>query len=394
MKRFKLLYFLFVILYTSDVQAQFTVQIEITDVPQTHRDQQFYITGIFNRWQPGEADYRLIKKEEGKYCIEINNVPQGLFEYKFTRGDWNTLEATAEGRLVAPRSAIIEKDTIIYCSIPAWRDDFPVSTASAQVKLLDSAFFVPQLNSYKRIWIYLPKGYQMSDKKYPVLYMHDGQDVFDEATSSGRLGPLEWGVDEVMDQSENPCIVVAIEHHEDKDGRQREYYIHPNADFPEVYGRAYLDFIVNTLKPYIDRYYRTLPGKATTWMAGGSMGGLITLYAGLMYPDVFGGLGVMSPSIWQDEGNTLRHIDSLTALQSIAGQHYYFYAGDNENRVKPDGSRVQMHKDVTIAVDRLQAKADPDIKTVIYPTGRHGAWYWRLAFPALYKWLSSHYSDR
>jgi predicted alpha/beta superfamily hydrolase len=386
----RLVLFFAVIIFSSvAAQAQHMVSIDITVLPEQHRNETIYVTGIFNRWAPGDKNYTLTSKGEGKYTVLIQNVPKGLFEYKFTRGDWNTLESTEDGRLVAPRNAIIQNDTTISCVIPAWRDDFPASTASPQVTLIDTAFYLPQLDVYRRIWVYLPKGYEQSKKKYPVLYMHDGQDVFDEATSNGRLGPLEWGVDEVMDAAKNPCIVVAIEHHHDKDGRQREYYIHPNADFPEVYGKQYLEFIVKTLKPFIDKKYRTLPGKQTTWMAGGSMGGLITLYAGLRYPDVFGGLGVMSPSIWQDEGNTLKEISQLKNKKAIQTQHYYFYAGDNENRIKPDGSRVQMHHDVKLAVEQLKLVAGPDIKTTIYPTGRHGAWYWRLAFPSVYEWLSS-----
>jgi len=370
-------------------KAQHTVTVVVTDLPGPHHNEMFYMTGIFNRWQPGEANNQLHQQENKQYAITVNNVPGGLFEYKFTRGDWKTLECTADGRLVAPRSAIIQKDTTIYCKIEGWRDDFPVSTASPQVQLLDSSFYIPQLQVHRRIWIYLPRDYASNKKKYPVLYMHDGQDVFDEATSEGRLGPLEWGVDEMMDKAANPCIVVAIGHHEDKNGRQREYYVHPNKDFPEVYGKAYLDFIVNNLKPFIDTHYRTLQDKQNTWMAGGSMGGLITLYAGLLHPDVFGRLGVLSPSIWQDEGNTLKEIASVKNVKAIKDQHYYFYAGDNENRIKPDGSRVQMHTDVQAAAQLLKEKVGPVMQVSIYPTGRHGAWYWRLAFPALYQWIST-----
>lgn len=370
-------------------QAQHTVTVVVTEAPASHRNEIFYMTGIFNKWQPGEAGDRLLQVENNQYTITINNVPKGLFEYKFTRGDWKTLECTSDGRLVAPRSATIQKDTTIYCKIAGWRDDFPVSTASPQVQLLDSSFYIPQLQVHRRIWIYLPRDYAVGKKKYPVLYMHDGQDVFDEATSEGRLGPLEWGVDEVMDEVANPCIVVAIGHHEDKNGRLREYYVHPNKDFPEVYGKAYLDFIVNNLKPFIDTHYRTLQDKQNTWMAGGSMGGLVTLYAGLLHPGVFGRLGVLSPSIWQDEGNTGKEIASVKQINAIKDQYYYFYAGDNENRIKPDGSRVQMHLDVHTATQFLKEKANPTMKVTIYPTGRHGAWYWRLAFPALYQWIST-----
>ncbi|HRE50695.1 MAG TPA: alpha/beta hydrolase-fold protein [Flavitalea sp.] len=388
MAKLKILLLPVLALFSAAASSQHTVTITITDAPAQHRQEPIFITGIFNRWNPGDSARIMQQSSPGRYEIVLKNIPKGLFEYKFTRGAWTALEATEAGRLVAPRNAIITGDTSIECTIPAWRDDFPASTASAQVRILDSAFYIPQLNVRRKIWIYLPKGYENGKKRYPVLYMHDGQDLFDEATSAGRLGPLEWGIDEVMDSVAHPCIVVAIEHHEDRDGRLREYFVHPNAEFPQVYGAAYLAFIVKDLKPFIDKNFRTQPGKRTTWMAGGSMGGLITLYAGLMYPGVFGALGVMSPSVWQDEGNTLATIANISAKKAIRKQHYYFYAGDNENRIKPDGNRVQMHKDVEAATALLREKADPLMKVVIYPTGRHGAWYWRMAFPALYEWIS------
>ena len=122
--------------------------------------------------------------------------------------------------------------------------------------------------------------------------MHDGQNLFDKATSFAG----EWGIDEAMDSIKNACIVVGI----DNGGLKRMYEYNPNdtKQYGRGEGRAYLAFIVNNLKPFIDKKYRTLPGKQYTWMAGSSMGGLITFYAGLYYPQVFGGLGVFSPSFW------------------------------------------------------------------------------------------------
>lgn len=384
----RVLLFLLLLIQGSTVFCQYTVNIIISDIPEAHNKEKIFITGIFNRWNPGDSTSILKKNNSGRYEIQLNNIPAGLFEYKFTRGNWQTLEAMEDGRLVAPRSAIIQADTTIFCKIPVWRDDFPASTASPNLQKLNDSFYIPQLDVYRRIWVYLPEDYSSSNKKYPVLYMHDGQDLFDEATSAGRLGPLEWGVDEMMDQSATPCIVVGIAHHEEKNGRLKEYFVYPNEDFEEVYGASYLQFIVEELKPYIDKNFRTKPSRKYTWMAGGSMGGLITLYAGIMYPDVFGSLGVLSPSIWQDHGNSLSALQNLSNKRKVSRQKYYFYAGDNENRIKPDGSRVQMHIDVSKAVSLLKATANPAMKVVIYPGGRHGAWYWRQAFPEMYRWIS------
>ncbi len=369
------------------ISAQHKVTIEMAGRPREHADDPFFITGSFQRWQPGEREWEVRRGADGKYRIVVDKAPAGLFEYKFTRGSWQSLESTRDGRLVAPRRAVISGDTLISCTIEGWRDDFPASTASPQVSVMDTAFFIPQLQRTRRIWIYLPDDYAASSKKYPVLYMHDGQDLFDEATSEGRIGPLEWSVDETIDAAPRKCIVVAVEHHADKKMRIQEYYVRSNAGNPEVEGAAYLDFMVNTLKPFVDKKYRTLPDKAHTFMAGSSMGGLVTFYAGLKYPGVFGALGVLSPSVWLDDGNINRELEQLKPDPGIREQRYYFYAGTNENRQKPDGSVVRMHEDVGAVTRLLKEKAGPEIRVAIFPDGRHGAWYWRQAFPLFYEWL-------
>ncbi|SEK18382.1 alpha/beta hydrolase [Parapedobacter koreensis] len=369
--------------------GQHTLTVQVTNIPNAHAGEPIYITGNFNRWNPAEETMALKKNTDGTYGISVllKDVPSDRLEFKFTRGDWHTSECTTEGRLEGPRLATLDRDTTITCQIEGWRDDFPASTASPNVHLLDSAFYIPQLDRQRKIWIYLPEDYAASGKRYPVLYMQDGQHLFDEATSQGRIGPIEWGVDEVIDTAKEKCIVVAINHQTDYKDRVPEYYFHTNAEYPEVEGPRYLEFIAKTLKPYIDSHYRTLPDKAHTGLAGSSMGGLITFYGGLAYPDVFGTLGVFSPSIWLDYGNIEKELTALTTIANIHTQRYYFYAGMSENRLKPDSTFVHMHDDVQRTIGLLQKAADPEIKLSAREDGRHGALYWREAFPAFYDWF-------
>lgn len=386
---FKSILFFFIILLSLNAQSQFKVEIVLHQKPKQHANDQIYITGAFNKWAPGDSTSLLSKSTEGKQKFTITNIKPGLLEFKFTRGNWITLESTKDGRLVAPRKAIISKDTLINVNIEGWRDDFPASTASKQVHLLSENFDIPQLGLKRKIWIYLPAGYENSKEKYPVLYMHDGQDLFDEATSQGRIGPLEWGVDETIDKAKLKCIVVAVEHDEDKLKRVQEYFYTDNPDNKDVDGKKYLDFMVNTLKPYIDKNYRTKPDKANTFLSGSSMGGLITFYAGLNYPETYGTLGVLSPSIWLDHGNINKEIASKLNNTLIKQQRYFFYGGGNENRTKPDGSFVKMNDDINKAVAEFKP-IGAEIKVSINPEGRHGAWYWRSAFAEFYQWLTMH----
>ena len=119
--------------------------------------------------------------------LELKGLPANNYQFKFTRGSWEKEEATKDGKV--PENKIIKliSDTTIQFEIAAWKDDFAIlpreHTASKQVRVMDSVFFIPQLNRTRRIWVYLPEGYSKSKKHYPVMYMHDGQNLFDNYTA-------------------------------------------------------------------------------------------------------------------------------------------------------------------------------------------------------------------
>lgn len=371
--------------------AQQQIHLIITQLPDTHPDDPIYLTGNFNSWDPADEKLRLQANDEDflEIILELSDVPSDRVEYKFTRGSWHRSECTAEGRLTGPRWTQLGRDTTIQVQIEGWRDDYPKHTTSPQVKVLDSAFYMPQLGKHRKIWIYLPEDYERTEQRYPVIYMQDGQHLFDEATSQGRIGPIEWGVDETLDAAPQSAIVVAINHLEDYAEREPEFYFHPNSNHPKVQGPQYVSFIVETLKPYVDRHYRTLSEPRHTAIAGSSLGGLISLYAGLHYPEVFGLLGIFSPSLWMDEGHLEQDLRSLTLDQQlISQQKYYFYAGGQENRRKEDGSFVRMQDDVTRVMELLKNTASPAITYAYNPAGRHGALHWKDAFPDFYQWFS------
>lgn len=166
----------------------------------------------------------------------------------------------------------------------------------------------------RTIMVYLPPLYDAdSAQRYPVLYLHDGQNVFDRATSFGE----EWRVDESAEKlitagEIEPLIVVAI--YNTGEHRVDEYTPTARAEIGRGghagdYGRM----LVEELKPFIDRTYNTLPSAASTALGGSSLGGLLTMHLGLRYPTAFGRLAVLSPSVWWDGRILLREVDSLGA---------------------------------------------------------------------------------
>ena len=164
----------------------------------------------------------------------------------------------------------------------------------------------PQLANERRILVHLPDDYEFTGRRYPVIYMHDGQNLFDPQTSFSG----EWGVDDTLAALGGEglaAIVVGIPNMGDR--RLAEYSPFPDARLGGGDGEDYLDFIASTLKPLIDREFRTLPDRAHTGIIGSSMGGLISLYAFFHRPEVFGFAGVMSPSLWFGRGAIFGYLE-------------------------------------------------------------------------------------
>lgn len=243
-------------------------------------------------------------------------------------------------------------------------------TASTQV----STFTIesPQLQSSKKIWLYLPKDYATSKKKYPVIYMQDAQNLFDAKTS--YIG--EWNVDEKLDSLKAQVIVVGIENTdkrmEELTPCKHEKYGGGNAD-------AYLDFLVNTLKPKIDASYRTKPNASNTTIMGSSLGGLLSFYALLQYPDVFGKAGVFSPAFWFCRDQINSRLQEIKKFKSKV----YFMCGDNEGDadVIPDLNKVEY------LVNTKRCACKMLNKKVIVKYGQHNEKLWRDGFVKAYLWL-------
>lgn len=182
------------------------------------------------------------------------------------------------------------------------------------------------LGNRRDVLVYLPRGYRrLSQRRYPVLYLQDGQNVFDAATS---FSGVEWAVDETAERliKENliePLIVVAVANM----GEERVHEYAPTRGIIDAkakrkirskgLARKYGHFLMNELKPYIDRKYRTNPDAEFTGLGGSSLGGLVTLAIGILDPQVFGRLMVMSPSIWWDEFAIYRLVDSIKQKPSL-----------------------------------------------------------------------------
>lgn len=244
--------------------------------------------------------------------------------------------------------------------------------------------YSPQLDNRRDLLVYLPPSYHTSTRTYPVLYMHDGQNLFDRATS--YVG--EWQVDETLEglaQEGVEAIVVGIAN--GGEARIEEY-----SPFPSRWGAgkgdAYLAFLAETVKPLIDQSFRTMPHRMHTGIAGSSMGGLISLYGYFRYPQVFGLAGVMSPSLWITGGKITEFIEQ----QPVTAGRLYLDIGTQEiswRRGAVNAGQAYANA-VRRLYDLLLSKgytADDQVKYVEDPEGIHHEAAWARRLPEMLRYL-------
>ena len=247
------------------------------------------------------------------------------------------------------------------------------STAQPNVHVMPAIDMAP-LQRKRTYRVYLPERYEDSGKRYPVLYMHDGQNLFDDATS--YVG--EWGVDEILNHLAKNCglevIVVGIDHGDEL--RMTELNPYDNERFGKGEGDAYVDFLVTELKPKIDREYRTLSDREHTAVMGSSMGGLISNHAINRHPHTFGLAGIFSPSYW-----IAPQILAVTeANAALKNTRIYLSTGGKEGASMTEGFNqmfgiLKQHA----GPDQWRAQLDPD--------GEHNEAFWNRIFPQAITWL-------
>lgn len=162
----------------------------------------------------------------------------------------------------------------------------------------------------RKAYIYLPESYDEDpERRYPVMYMFDGHNVFfDKDATFGK----SWGMAKFMDESRKDLIIVGVECNHEGNGRLQEYspINFENATLGKIKakGSLYMNWLVNDLKPYIDRKYRTYPDRKNTIIAGSSMGGLMALYGATVYNHIFQRAACLSPSLWVSSGKVLEMV--------------------------------------------------------------------------------------
>lgn len=320
-----------------------TVHFAVTVPPETPRYQKLYLAGNVKELGSWRAEGLELKKDDdGRYTTTIQLAGGVPVEYKVTRGSWNSVERGPDGVEMENRKLNPVKTESVNIAVATWVDQGKAepgkSTATGNIKT-HVGFHSTLLNNERTLAVYLPPGYDENpDQRYPVLYMQDGQNLFDTATS---FAGVEWNADETAEKLINegkidPVIIVAVYNTPD---RTEEYTpLQVSENDPVARGVYYGWFVAYEAKRFIDKTYRTKPDRANTAIAGSSLGGLIALDTARAHNEIFGACAALSPSLWSAEGELLAQ---WTADHDwMKGTRFWIDMGEGETEDYPTGEAV------------------------------------------------------
>lgn len=311
------------------LQQGFTIVVE--DKSKTaSTESPIYIASSHNGWNPADPAMKLTRRSDMRWQIVLPKPElDSRMAFKFTRGSWDLVEVDPkyediDNRLLpevdAARLGPGEKP-VIELTVEAWRDQRPWEPARVAMnpyrKIEVGAGTLKRVEvvgggasvGARDVLVWLPPGYAdaaNAQKTYPVLYMQDGQNLFEKLPGL----PAEWRADEtaarlIEEGRIEPVIIVGIPHA--GTGRAGEYSPAPLLEGVEPRGRAYIEFVINQVKPRIDRAFRTATGPENTAIGGASLGGLIALEAATERPDVFGKVLAESTPLAIKQGAGFQH---------------------------------------------------------------------------------------
>lgn len=335
-----------------------------------------YLSGNFNNWLTQDKAFVMEKIGNGLYHFKFEHdfkYPETLL-YKFTKGDWSEVEIDSDGNITGNRSTTnhsgVQKE-----HVSKWRRNWlPFKTSYLpKIVLISDEFEIPQLNKTRKIWALLPHDYDSSSESYPVMYLQDAQNLFNEEAEYGN-----WEIDKklaVMSEYKiGKIIIIAIEHA--KEDRIKEYNVGTTL-LGKGQGKKYIKFLTETLKPFVDANFRTKKEREFTGIGGSSMGALVSIFSGIRYPDVFGRLMIFSPSLWV--GPKLK----IKSQEKAQDTKIYLYAGGDESETMID--QVQNFKNQMIDDGFVANKMK--INLSINKLGKHTETFWSDEFPKAIEWL-------
>lgn len=342
-------------------------------------DRSVFIAGSFNDWQIADTKYRMMPGDVAGTFEYTFDFPDYLthVEYKYARGGWECVELGPYGESTDNHRREMDEDWSSPDRVANWANAglHYSEDLLPQIVVINEAFEIPEAIRTRRVAALLPHDYYETDKHYPVLYLQDGQNLFDDNAPYGS-----WGVDKQLasmtGRGQGDFIVVAIDHAQDK--RVSEFTPSFKTELGRGDGQEYCRFLAETLKPYIDGHFRTLPEARHTGIGGSSLGGLISVYAGILYPHIYDLLMVFSPSLWVAP-NLPNQLKDFT--WKFKGK-IYLYGGEAESSTMVSNMhRLKEGIEKQAGADQVKFRLEVD------PHGQHNEARWGKEFPKAIAWL-------
>ncbi len=347
-------FFLFTLLLSLFVNAQVKVTFLVS--VKSEIKSKVYVTGnhsILGFWNPSLVELQKINDSTFSQSFFFSkNIP---LEFKITAGSWDREAIYEDGKVPSNFSLLVEKDTTLSITVLCWKNEKPKLSNDFKGQITGKVEYIHNL-SYKNLLprdviIWLPPEYGKNKKqRFPVLYMHDGQNIIDPATSFAKI---DWQIDETVDsliknKIIEPMIIVGIYN---TTNRMREYT-------PGKEGEEYCNFIVKELKPLIDKKYRTIKDKEHTSTGGSSAGGLISFMLLWNYSNVFSKAICMSPAF---------KIETIDFVSTVLN-----YKGKKKNiKVYIDNGGFELENLLQPGIDEMLSA----LKQKGYVEGKDFSWY-------------------
>jgi enterochelin esterase-like enzyme len=341
------------------------IRFDITVPASTPARASIFVTGsagALGAWSP--AGLRASRVEDRRYEAVAELPPGEAVEFKVTRGDWGTAEVQRDGAPRQNRRRVLRQSGTVRVSVAQWAD---VKRRVRGPVGLNELHQVPSraLGGERQVLVHLPPGYHEVARAYPLLLMHDGQNLFDDATS---YAGVKWAADEAVDRlvergHMEPVVVVGVWN---SPARMREY--HPERPLCVLYER----FLAEELVPWLKQRYRLL--RARCGVAGSSMGGIVSLHLAERRRELFTRVGVVSPSLFAGQGVARRLREHPLGPE---GRRMWMDMGTLEGGAKA----VQgLH----LLRDLLHAAGWRDeLRCEVVQGGRHHEWDWARRLPKI-----------
>ncbi len=362
-------------------RVRLVFQLHAPDLPS---ETKVYLAGSLKElgnWQPDQVLMNACGNHRWGYCLEVE--PTKAIEYKYTLGSWQREGADAQGQPLSNFVLHADQNATAQDEVLFWSKPQPpkiVGQITGELRYHRQLEFEGLQPRDLIVW--LPPGYETSEQRYPVLYMHDGQNLFDPRTSAFRV---DWQVDEtctelIAAEKIPPLIVVGISNTSD---RTKEY-------LPSELGKKYQQMILEEIKPLVDREYRTKSTREHTFVGGSSAGGLCAMMLAWEHPEVFSGALCFSPALRIE--NKHRNI-SLNYVQTVEDspppKHPLFFYFDNGGI----GLEATLQPGIEAMLEALSDKGfrkNEDFVWVLDKDARHTESAWADRFPAAVQSLFDH----